>query len=173
MQHVVLVDENDNPIGEIEKMEAHEKGLLHRAFSVFIFNPQGLMLLQKRAGTKYHSADLWTNACCSHPGLDEEIVDAAVDRLQMEMGILTSLSKKFSFVYRAELDNGLIEHELDHVLFGSYDGEPFPNPEEVADWRYVSMEDLERELITHPEHFTSWFKLVFDQVKSELYQSGS
>ena len=165
---VILVDESDREVGVMEKMEVHQKALLHRAFSVFIFNANGDMLLQKRAITKYHSGGLWTNACCSHPspGMLTEL--AAAKRLQEEMGFRTQLTKAFDFIYKAPFDNGLTEHEFDHVFIGSYDGEIIPNPAEVGDYHYRSMAAIEEELSSHPEQYTVWFKIAFKQVAAYL-----
>jgi isopentenyl-diphosphate Delta-isomerase len=144
MEQVILVNEQDEPLGLMEKMEAHEKGILHRAFSVFLFNDRHQLLLQKRALTKYHSGGLWTNTCCSHPRENEEVLDAGNRRLREEMGIQSQLTNVFSFVYRAELDNNLIEHELDHVLVGTFNDTPQPNPEEVMDWKYIDLEEIRK-----------------------------
>ncbi len=163
-EQVILVDENDVELGLMPKMEAHEKGVLHRAFSVFLFNEHGEMLLQKRASSKYHSPDLWTNTCCSHPRQNETVLEAAHRRLEEEMGISAELNQRFSFIYKAELDQGLTEHELDHVVTGNFSGEPILNPEEVGDWRYISKENLLKELENKPEQFTEWFKICVNQV---------
>lgn len=160
MQQVVLVDEQDQEVGVMEKMEAHKKALLHRAFSVFIFNSKGEMLLQQRAKIKYHSGGLWTNACCSHPGPGETVIDAAHKRLKEEMGFTTNLHKAFDFVYKTTFDNGLTEYEYDHVLTGTYDGEIHPDSEEVEDYCFLSMEDLLSSLNTHPDRYTEWFKIA-------------
>lgn len=164
MEQVILVNEHDEPLGLMEKMEAHEKGILHRAFSVFLFNDQHQLLLQKRALSKYHSGGLWTNTCCSHPRENEEVLDAGNRRLKEEMGIQSQLNNVFSFVYRAELDNDLIEHELDHVLVGTFNEAPQPNPEEVADWKYIDLEDLAADIRINPTNYTAWFLKIFDQV---------
>ncbi len=164
MEKVILVDENDREIGLMEKMEAHEKGLLHRAFSVFLFNENNELLLQKRASSKYHSGGLWTNTCCSHPRANESITEASARRLQEEMGITAVATPEFSFIYKAELENGLTEHELDHVLIGKFSGEPNINPEEVEDWKYVSMETIDQDLKNHPENYTAWFLIIFEEV---------
>ena len=134
LSNVILVDTKDNQTGISEKLEAHKKGLLHRAFSIFLFNDQDQLLLQKRADEKYHSGGLWTNTCCSHPSPGEFLIKSAQNRLKEEMGISTSLSPLFSFIYKAEFDNGLIEHELDHVFIGTFNANPLPNPEEVGEW---------------------------------------
>lgn len=161
---VILVDENDNVTGEAEKMQAHLDGLLHRAFSVFIFNRKGEMLLQQRAMHKYHSGGLWSNACCSHPEPGEETDSAAVRRLREEMGITTSLQKLFSFVYETKFGNGLTEHEFDHVFAGEYEGEIDVSEEEVMTYRYESMEDLKLRLKQTPEQYTAWFHLAFPRI---------
>jgi isopentenyl-diphosphate delta-isomerase len=162
---VILVDENDNPVGVGEKMETHKKGLLHRAFSVFIFNAKGEMLLQQRAIGKYHSSGLWTNACCSHPYPGEETLVAAQRRLKEEVGFNTPLEKVFDFVYRAEFDNGLTEHEFDHVFVGEYDGSIDFNKEEVMDVCYKNMKDVRHSLQTHPQKYTAWFHLAFSKME--------
>lgn len=167
-EFVILVDEHDQKIGLMEKMEAHQKGLLHRAFSVFIFNDKGQFLLQQRAFSKYHSGGLWTNTCCSHPRDGETILEAATRRLQEEMGFTTSLNEQFSFIYFKELDNDLIEHELDHVVFGKYNEIPKINLDEVNDYKYIDKEDLINDLKTHPNNYTEWFKICFEEVLSKL-----
>jgi len=164
-QEVVLVDEQDQPTGTMEKMEAHQKGLLHRAFSVFIFDSKGRMLLQQRAAEKYHGAGLWTNACCSHPYPGEETKDAAERRLAEELGFHTELSEIFSFTYHASVENNLIEHEFDHVFAGEYGAIIYPNPHEVADYTYVTMEQIRQNMERHPEKFTSWFKIAFPKIE--------
>lgn len=163
-QEVILVDEHDEAVGTGEKMATHRTGDLHRAFSIFIFNPQGQMLLHRRAEGKYHSGGLWTNACCSHPRPGESTAEAAHRRLQEEMGFDTELEEAFRFIYRAELDNDLVEHELDHVLVGTYDGVPEPDPEEVGDWKWVDLEELEEDLEERPERYTAWFKAAVGRV---------
>lgn len=168
MEHVILVDESDNPTGIMEKMEAHQKGVLHRAFSVFLFNTNNELLLQQRAHSKYHSGGLWTNTCCSHPRDGETTVAAGKRRLLEEMGISAELESSFSFIYRAELDNDLTEYELDHVLIGHFDGNPEINPDEVANWKYVSPEAIRLDMASHPEQYTAWFKIVFDRVFSRI-----
>lgn len=164
MEKVILVDENDQAIGTMEKMEAHEKALLHRAFSVFIFNSKNEMLIHQRAFSKYHSGGLWTNACCSHPRENETAEQAAHRRLQEEMGFDCEINHQFSFVYKAELDQGLTEHEFDHVFTGIYESEIKPNPEEVAAYKYISISDLKTDLSAHPERYTEWFKIAFKQL---------
>lgn len=162
---VILVDPHDRQIGVEEKMKAHREGKLHRAFSVFVFNENGEMLLQKRAPTKYHSGGLWTNACCSHPRPGETVEQAASRRLQEEMGFTCILKKAFHFIYRAELDQGLIEHEVDHIFIGHYDaatqsGDFNPNSQEVVDYRWVNVDTLKRDVLTCPEKYTTWFKIA-------------
>jgi isopentenyl-diphosphate delta-isomerase len=164
MEFVVLVDEQDNPIGKMEKQQAHIEGLLHRAFSIFIFNSEKKLLLQKRASSKYHCGGLWTNSCCSHPRENENIQDAANRRLAEEMGMQCSLKPIFTFIYRAEFDNGLIEHEFDHVFFGESDQNPKINPEEVETYRYIAMENLQQEVKEFPENFTPWFIIALERV---------
>jgi isopentenyl-diphosphate delta-isomerase len=161
---VILVDSLDRQIGVEEKMKAHREGKLHRAFSVFVFNDKGEMLLQKRAPHKYHSGGLWTNACCSHPRPEEATEQAAVRRLQEEIGFVCELKKAFHFIYKAELDSGLIEHEFDHVFIGSYSGEIHPNISEVVDYRWLNAQDIKYELEHFPEKFTVWFKIMFEHV---------
>lgn len=165
-ENVILVDSADKAIGTMPKMEAHVEGVMHRAFSVFIFNSAGELLLQQRALTKYHSPGMWTNTCCSHPRPGEDTLEAAKRRINEEMGIKCQLTPIFSFSYLAKFENGLIEHEFDHVYFGQSDSIPHPNPQEVASFRYVKLEDLQAELQTHPEQFTPWLKICFEQVKS-------
>ncbi len=173
MEKVILVNEFDEAIGEMEKMEAHEKGILHRAFSVFIFNDKNELLLQKRASSKYHSGGLWSNSCCSHPRSGEHVVDAGMRRLTEELGFSVPLTSSFSFIYEAKLENDLIEHELDHVLIGRYSDEPIMNPEEVEDWKYMSLSDLHSDMKQHPELYTIWFQIIFERVRKELEQSIS
>lgn len=164
-KEVVLVNERDESLGTMEKMEAHRKGVLHRAFSVFIFNSKGEMLLQQRAQGKYHSGGLWTNACCSHPAPGEAVADAAKRRLREEMGFSVSLEKIFDFVYRSEMENGLTEHEFDHVFGGFYDEAIMPDKNEVKDYCYKSMESIKQSLQTHPHQFTAWFHIAFPRVE--------
>lgn len=164
-QHVILVDDRDVAVGTAEKMEAHRKGLLHRAFSVFIFDDKGRMLLQKRAKEKYHGGDLWTNACCSHPSGNDEIKNSAETRLHQELGFTTSLIKIFEFKYRAEVENDLIEHEYDHVFAGEYYGVVQPNPNEVSDYCYQEISEIKKSLDENPSIFTFWFKMAFPKVE--------
>lgn len=163
MSEIVLVDKNDQPIGIDEKIKVHREGRLHRAFSVLIFNSQGEMLLQKRAAVKYHSGGLWTNACCSHPRPGKNIKEEAKKRLFEEMGVVAELEEIFSFIYRAELENDLVEYEFDHVFRGEFSGEPKVNPEEAEAWRWVEMEALRNEIRTEPWKFTPWFGLIMEK----------
>lgn len=158
---VILVDKNDNQIGVMPKMEAHEKAVLHRAFSVFIFNRNGDLMLQQRAAHKYHSPLLWTNTCCSHQRNGETNTEAGERRLQEEMGFTVALNEVFSFIYRAPFDNGLTEHELDHVLIGYFDGEPNINKEEVEDYKWMSLEDVKADIENNATLYTEWFKIIF------------
>lgn len=162
-EYVILVDTADRELGTMEKMEAHEKAALHRAFSVFIFNDRGELMLQQRAAHKYHSPLLWTNTCCSHQRQGESNIEAGRRRLREEMGFEVNLDEKFHFVYKAEFDNGLTEHELDHVMVGYYNGEPTINPEEVASWKWINMEVLQQDMQDHPQDYTAWFKIIFDR----------
>ncbi len=168
MSHVILVNELDEPIAAMEKLEAHQKGLLHRAFSIFIFNPAGEMLLQQRAAEKYHSAGLWTNACCSHPLPGEDTEAAAHRRLKEEMGFDTVLQKAFSFTYRTTFDNGLTEHEFDHVFTGIYGGIIRRDDTEAKDHCFKNMEDIRNSIDTHPQLYTSWFKIAFPRLEAYL-----
>ena len=167
-EKVILVNEKDEPIGLMEKMEAHEKGLLHRAFSVFIFNSKQEVLLQQRAACKYHSPNLWTNTCCSHPRAGETNQQAGERRLQEEMGLQVPLREVFSFIYKAPFDNGLTEHEYDHVLVGYSDAQPQINPEEVASWKWLSLEAIKEDILQAPEQYTAWFKIIFEKFYHHL-----
>ncbi|MFN3926638.1 MAG: isopentenyl-diphosphate Delta-isomerase [Pseudanabaenaceae cyanobacterium] len=158
---VILVDQDDRAIGTADKMTAHQQGLLHRAFSIFIVNHKGELLLQQRAYHKYHSGGLWTNTCCSHPRPHETVLTAANRRLYEEMGIRCPLQELFTFIYKAELDNGLIEHELDHVLVGQTSQTPQPNPEEVAQWQWIDHQVLADDLIANPHQYTYWLRSCF------------
>ena len=166
VEEVILVNPADEAIGVMEKMEAHQKGVLHRAFSVFIFDHQGRMLLQKRAPQKYHGAHLWTNACCSHPRWNEPVEQAAQRRLQEELGFSTSLKKLFSFTYRAPVENGLVEHEFDHVFAGEYQGPLTMNTEEVCDYAFLDLATITGLLQKKPDAFTSWFRIAFPQIEA-------
>ncbi|MBZ9651729.1 isopentenyl-diphosphate Delta-isomerase [Psychroflexus montanilacus] len=170
--YVILVDENDNPLGTMEKIEAHEKARLHRAFSVFIYNSKNELMLQQRALTKYHTPGLWTNTCCSHQRLDESNIEAGKRRLYEEMGFSTELQETISFIYKAPFDNGLTEHEYDYILVGEYNEEPNPNPEEVNDWKWMKLEDIEADIKAHPKKYTEWFKIIFEKHKSEMVKSS-
>lgn len=165
MKEVILVDENDQEVGTMEKIQAHEQALLHRAFSVFIFNSKGEMLLQQRAENKYHSATLWTNACCSHPSPGEVTKEAAERRLYEELGFTALLRKAFTFTYKTEFDNGLTEYEFDHVYTGVYDGPIVPDRNEVMDCKYLGMEELEKSLRDNPEQYTSWFAIALPELQ--------
>lgn len=165
---VILVDEKDNKIGLMPKLEAHEKALLHRAFSVFIFNDKQELMLQQRALTKYHSPGLWTNTCCSHQRDGETNIEAGTRRLNEEMGFTTSLKETTSFIYKAPFDNGLTEHELDHILVGKYNKEPLINREEVASWKWMPVEDVKKDIAAHPNLYTEWFKIIFEKFYNYL-----
>ncbi|WP_299179882.1 isopentenyl-diphosphate Delta-isomerase [uncultured Chryseobacterium sp.] len=164
-EYVVLVNPEDEVLGLMEKQQAHVNGLLHRAFSIFLFNSKGEMLLQKRAAEKYHSPNQWTNAVCSHPRNGETYLEGAQRRLKEELGIETKLSENFSFIYKADVGEGLWEHELDHVFVGTYEGDFNLNKDEVDDVRYISMEELDKEMAENPEHFTEWFKIILEEYK--------
>jgi isopentenyl-diphosphate delta-isomerase len=167
-ERVILVDECDIPVGDMEKMEAHEKGLLHRAISVFIINSKGQILLQQRAAHKYHSGGLWTNTCCTHPRLGESCFEAANRRLDEEMGMMADLHEAFFFIYKAELDHGLIEHEFDHVFIGFSDEVPVPNPEEVSAFKWMTVAEIQNSIQETPKLWTEWFKVIFTEFQSEL-----
>lgn len=168
MEEVILVTEKDEPIGNMEKMEAHWKGVLHRAFSVFILNERNEMLLQQRAKTKYHSSNLWTNACCSHPRPGEPTEAAALRRLYEELGFTAPVTKIFDFRYNATFDNGLTEHEFDHVYLGTYSGKVIPNANEVQDYCYKSLDEIASTIQTHPNKFTAWFCIAFPMVMDRI-----
>ena len=163
IQKVILVNEKDEVLGSMEKLEAHLKGALHRAFSIFIFNDQKELLIHQRAFDKYHSPGLWTNTCCSHPFPEETTLGAANRRLEEEMGMQCSLTPIFTFVYKAGFENGLTEHEFDHVMIGYYNSEPKININEVADWKWMSLENVRLDIKSHPENYTAWFKIIFDK----------
>lgn len=167
-EKVILVNEQDEKIGMMPKQEAHEKGVLHRAFSVFIFNEKEELMLQQRALHKYHSPGLWTNTCCSHQRDGESSVDAGKRRLQEEMGFTVNLNESISFIYRAPFDNGLTEHELDHILLGNFDGEPHINAEEVAAWKWMPLEDVKKDIQKNPGQYTAWFKIIFQKFQEHL-----
>lgn len=167
-EQVVLVDTNDNQVGLMPKMEAHEKAVLHRAFSVFTFNKKGELLLQQRAAHKYHSPLLWTNTCCSHQRNGESNIEAGKRRLQEEMGFTTDLKEVFSFIYKAPFDNGLTEHELDHVMVGYFDGTPEINREEVESYKWMLLQDVKKDIDNNPENYTAWFKIIFKESYQKL-----
>tara|TARA_B100001971_G_C18050700_1_gene462700 strand:+ start:160 stop:687 length:528 start_codon:yes stop_codon:yes gene_type:complete len=162
-EQVILVDENDNPIGLMPKMEAHEKALLHRAFSVFVFNDNNELMIQQRAMHKYHSPGLWTNTCCSHQREGESNIEAGMRRLQEEMGFVTDLEETTSFIYKAPFDNGLTEHEYDHILIGYFNDNPNINEDEVAAWKWMSLDDVKEDIKNQPELYTAWFKIIFEK----------
>lgn len=162
-EKVILVNEKDEPVGLMPKMEAHEKALLHRAFSVFVLNDKGEMMLQQRASHKYHSPLLWTNTCCSHQRDGETNVEAGRRRLQEEMGFTVELKELFNFIYKAPFDNGLTEHELDHVMIGYYNDEPVINPDEVESWKWMTIDEVKKDIEKNPEIYTVWFKIIFDE----------
>ena len=170
--HVVLVDESDQQLGQMDKLLAHKKGLLHRAFSIFIFNNRGDLLLQQRALDKYHGGGLWTNTCCSHPQIGEDVLDSAQERLFFEMGISCELSHSFSFIYHAKVENNLIEHEYDHVFIGFTNTDPILNPSEAADFKWWSVEQIATDISVHPTRYTYWFKAALPQVIQKLKQAS-
>ncbi|MGB5242406.1 MAG: isopentenyl-diphosphate Delta-isomerase [Lutimonas sp.] len=167
-EKVILVDKEDKQIGTMPKLEAHEKALLHRAFSVFIFNEKGELMLQRRALHKYHSPGLWTNTCCSHQRVGETNIEAGKRRLFEEMGFSCELEDTFWFIYKATFDNGLTEHELDHVMIGKYNAEPKINPDEVAEYKWMTLDDLKTDMKDHPEKYTAWFKIIFQEYDQRL-----
>lgn len=169
---VILVNKEDSPIGEMPKMEAHEKGLLHRAFSVVIFNSAGEILLQRRAGNKYHSGGLWTNACCSHPRPGVNTEEAAHRRLKEEMGLEAELEYAGSFIYRAKLDHGLTEHEFDHVYTGITDSLPIINRNEVSEYRYISETELLNDMSTQPQRYTAWFRIMIERFGKRIFNNN-
>jgi len=163
-EFLILVDEHDKPWGKLEKDQVHQLGLLHRAFSVFIFNSKGELLLQQRAAGKYHSGGLWTNTCCSHPRFGEELNEAIPRRLEEEMGMNCPTQFIFNFVYETKFDNGLIEHEFDHVYYGVSDDLPKPNPAEVSNWKYLNLKSLENEIASAPDQYTVWLKICLPKL---------
>lgn len=167
-ENVILVNEDDEPIGLMPKMEAHEKAVLHRAFSVFIMNNKGETMLQQRAKDKYHSPLLWTNTCCSHQREGETNIEAGKRRLQEEMGFKTELKELLSFIYKAPFDNGLTEHELDHVMIGYYDENPIVNPSEVEDWKWMYPSDIKTDISKNPDDYTAWFKIIFERFYNHI-----
>lgn len=168
---LILVDNNDIEIGFLDKATVHQRGVLHRAFSVFIFNSMGSLMLQRRAMNKYHSPGLWSNTCCSHPRRGEETKAACSRRLVEEMGLKCTVNFAFSFTYRARFENGLTEHEFDHVYFGFTDQSPAPDPEEVMDWKYISIQELQQEILVSPDNYTEWLKICFPKVVEHLEAS--
>lgn len=169
-EQVILVNERDEQIGLMPKMEAHEKALLHRAFSVFIFNEKNELMIQRRALHKYHSPGLWTNTCCSHQREGESNIAAGKRRLQEEMGFTTNLKETVSFIYKAPFDNGLTEHEFDHILVGYFNEEPSLNPEEADDYRWMDLEELKEDMQENPDRYTEWFKIIFDKYYKHIQQ---
>jgi isopentenyl-diphosphate delta-isomerase len=165
---VVLVTTNDEPIGEMDKLEAHIQGMLHRAFSVFLFNSRGEMLIHQRDILKYHGGALWTNACCSHPQWGENVRESALERLHYEMGLQCDIHPVFTFTYNTRVENNLIEHEFDHVFIGRTDALPKPNPSEVQGYRWVYPTLLEEQIVQNPEQFTSWFKMALPEVLRKI-----
>ncbi|AUP78250.1 isopentenyl-diphosphate Delta-isomerase [Flavivirga eckloniae] len=170
-EKVILVNEKDEQIGLMPKMEAHEKALLHRAFSVFIFNDKNELMLQQRALNKYHSPGLWTNTCCSHQRDGETNIEAGKRRLQEEMGFVVDLQESVSFIYKAPFDNGLTEHEYDHVLLGKYNETPIINPDEVASWKWMPLEEVKTDISKQPDLYTEWFKVIFDKFYEHINMS--
>ena len=167
-EKVILVNELDEQIGLMDKLEAHQKALLHRAFSVFIFNDKGETMIQKRALHKYHSPGLWTNTCCSHQREGESNIEAGMRRLQEEMGFVTELEEVVSFIYKAPFDNGLTEHEYDHVLIGNYSDVPNINKDEVADWKWMRLDDIKKDIEKNSDIYTEWFKIIFSKFYNHL-----
>ncbi len=167
-EQVILVNENDEQIGLMPKMEAHEKAVLHRAFSVFIFNKKRELLLQQRAADKYHSPNLWTNTCCSHQRNGETNIEAGKRRLQEEMGFSCDIKEVFSFIYQAPFDNGLTEHELDHVMVGYFNEDPNINRDEVESYHWMTLDNVKKDIELHPEKYTEWFKIIFKESFKKL-----
>ncbi|HBK72362.1 MAG TPA: isopentenyl-diphosphate delta-isomerase [Flavobacteriaceae bacterium] len=167
-EQVILVNENNEQIGTMPKLEAHEKAVLHRAFSVFVFNDKEELLLQQRAASKYHSPLLWTNTCCSHQRVGESNIEAGKRRLFEEMGFVTELKEVFSFIYKAPFDNGLTEHELDHVMIGAYNENPKINPEEVQSFKWMTLDAVKKDIEQQPEVYTAWFKIIFKEYYQRL-----
>lgn len=171
-EFVILVDSKDNSLGKMEKMEAHRSGNLHRAFSVFVYNDIGEMMLQRRAFSKYHSPGLWTNACCSHPKPEESTIDAAHRRLMEEMGFDCKLEEIFSFIYKAEVGNELTEHEFDHVFTGKWNKPPELNSEEADDWKFMPIDAIRKDMIQNPSNYTVWFRIAFAEIENYLTQKN-
>ena len=170
-EHVILVNEKDQEIGLMPKLEAHQKAVLHRAFSVFIFNSENELMLQQRASNKYHSPNLWTNTCCSHQRSGESNIQAGTRRLYEEMGFTTTLKEITSFIYKAPFDNGLTEHELDHIMVGYYNEDPVINSDEVEDWKWMKIEDVKKDISLNPDLYTAWFKIIFKNFYNHLNNS--
>ncbi len=168
MEKIILVDKKDREIGTGEKLEVHKSGKLHRAFSIFVFNRKGELLLQKRAKGKYHSGGLWSNTCCSHPRAGERLEKAVHRRLKQEMGFDCSLKEIFSFVYKVKFENGLYEHELDHVFIGNYGRKPEPDPEEADGWKWISLNELKKDIQKNPGNYTYWLKVSLDKLDSYM-----
>jgi isopentenyl-diphosphate delta-isomerase len=168
---VILVNEKDQEIGLMPKLEAHQKAVLHRAFSVFIFNSENELMLQQRASNKYHSPNLWTNTCCSHQRSGESNIQAGTRRLYEEMGFTTTLNEITSFIYKAPFDNGLTEHELDHIMVGYYNDDPVINSDEVEDWKWMKIEDVKNDISLNPDLYTAWFKIIFKNFYNHLNNS--
>ena len=173
MEHVILVDESDNAIGTMEKLEAHQKGILHRAFSILLFDSKGEILLQKRAHGKYHSGSLWTNTCCSHPFPGESMAEATRRKLIQEMGIDLVPEFAYKFIYKTNLADNLIEYEYDHVFFGTFDGDPIINTEEVEDWKFIDLASLRGAIKANPQEYTYWFKLILNHPQLNTIVSES
>lgn len=171
MEEVILVNEQDEVLGTMEKLLAHETGSLHRAISVFIFNSKNELLLQRRAAHKYHSGGLWSNTCCSHPRLNEDTLAAAHRRLDEEMGMKTELEFKFRFQYKSDMPNGLVENEVDHIFFGQTDDLPILNPEEVDKYKYISLAELKKDINANPESYTSWFLKLIERIAIEMTEN--
>jgi isopentenyl-diphosphate delta-isomerase len=169
-EYVILVNRQDEELGIMPKIEAHQKALLHRAFSVFVMNRKGEVMLQQRAPNKYHSPNLWTNTCCSHQRLGESNIEAGMRRLKEEMGFRTELKEIFSFIYKAPFENGLTEHEFDHVLLGYYEGEPHINPGEVANWKWMLPEDIKMDMEANTSSYTTWFRIIFSRFYDHILQ---
>ncbi|MFQ6020532.1 MAG: isopentenyl-diphosphate Delta-isomerase [Candidatus Aenigmatarchaeota archaeon] len=169
MEEIILVDENDNEIGFEEKIKAHMNGgKLHRAFSIFVFNSKGQLLIQKRAEDKYHFGDLWANTCCSHPRKGETLEQAVHRRLKEEFGFDCELKEVFSFIYKADFKNGLSENEFDHVFIGKYDGEVKPDFKEISEWKWINIEELRKDIQENPDKYTPWFKIAIDRVLENI-----
>ena len=166
-ERVILVDEQDKEVGTMEKIEAHEKALLHRAFSIFVFNDAGQMMLQRRALSKYHSPGLWTNTCCSHPRPGESLEEATRRRIVEEMGFECEMYEVFSFIYKAAFDHGLTEHELDHVFMGIHNDDPLINPEEAEEWKWIDVDDLLADMKESPDNYTVWFKIALKEMEDK------